>query len=160
MDGGGGPRLLGCILTTTIHPRPSTTHHVWHDTSTPKRDRRASAPCTARRVVVRLLRRRRRTRRKIHVCTTRATTGRPDGTAAATTASHTNIPWWNASTSCWKRSDKVQAQRYVHPCTTTTTTTTTRRKDEVDPQPTVDARRVGKPPPTKTKERHVTWTRK
>ena len=39
------------------------------------------------------------------------------------------------------------------------TTTTTRSKDEVDPQPTVDARRVGKPPRMKTKERHVRWTR-
>ena len=112
LRGGGGGGAF-----SPIHPRPSTTHHVWHDTSTPKRDRRAPAPCTARRALVRLLRRRRRTKRKIRACTTRATTGRPFGTAAATTATHTNIRWWNASTSCWKRSDKVQVQRYVHPYT-------------------------------------------
>lgn len=104
--------------STTIHPRRCGTTRPHQE-----RDRRAPAPCTARRASVRPLLPRTRTRRTIHACTTSATTGRPVGTAAATMAPHTNIPWWNASTNCWKRSDKAQVQRYVHPHTTRHDTT-------------------------------------
>lgn len=159
VDGGPPPRLLGCI-----HDHPPS--QVWHDASTPGKGQ--ARTCTMHGAS------------RVGSPAPPAHEDEADDPRVHDECHHGTSGWHGGSNHGTAHEYPVVECQYqlleeigqgasatVRASAHNTTRHDTTRHDskkkknqKMDPQPTVDARRDGKPPRTKTKERHVTWTRK